>query len=568
MKSRILFSLLMAVGLASCYKLDRFPLYTGSSDSWYSTEEEVEMSLKNLYREEFWDIDALSWTDDVQTRNTAGPMTGGTLNSQNSDVASRWSNCYKAIARANTIIYNLQHNENLEIPQDKIDLYIAEALFVRAAEYAMLVTYFGDVVYTETPLSIEEAKHIGRTDKETILENVYRDFDIAAEVLPKETENRANKGVVYALKARYALYNGDWEIAYKAAKACMDLNVYELYPDYSELFLSKTRNSVESILVFPGSIEYGFLYKDTGSIKGFVTRNRGGYASSFPSLELLCSYLCTDGLPIDESPLFNPNKPFENRDPRCTATIVEFETEHLSVIYDPNPLVTKVYSKVHGGEITNKDCFGGDKYASYTGLVLKKGVDESWVNNGTFEVEADLIYIRYAEVLLTYAEAKIEAGEIDQSVLDAINMVRARAYGVDYTETGSYPAVTTTDQNELRKAVRIERRMELAFEGNRYIDLIRWRLAEKVFNTPYYKLLTKDALIEKVVNPGKWFFSADADCKIEVDENGFPDLSPLYKAGLLDIASQRMFDASRQYLWPIPADEVLSNPNLGQNDNY
>lgn len=113
--------------------------------------------------------------------------------------------------------------------------------------------------------------------------------------------------------------------------------------------------------------------------------------------------------------------------------------------------------------------------------------------------------MRYADVLLMYAEAKIEMNSIDQSVLDAINEVRARAYGVKLSETNAYPAVSTTNQAELRRTVRIERRMELAYEGIRYMDIIRWRLAEKVLNTGIYGMLDPAELKNKVVDAGLWF---------------------------------------------------------------
>lgn len=301
-----------------------------------------------------------------------------------------------------------------------------------------------------------------------------------------------------------------------------------------------------------------------GNIQGFSPRNRGGYASEYPSWDLFASFLCTDGLPIDESPLFDPHNPFKNRDPRCAATIVEFGTEHCGVVYDPNPNTTEVYSSVMGKNITNLDCKSGSQYASYNGLLRKKGVDESWINNGSFKVAYDYVFIRYAEVLLTYAEARIEAGKIDKSVLDAINMVRARAYKTDYTNSAAYPRVTTTDRNELRRIVRVERRMELAYEGQRYMDLIRWRLAEKVLNRPDYGLLDKDALVSKIIAKNLWFWPEVP----QIDEDGVADFSPLYDKGYCKIITKRQFDASKNYLWPIPSQEVITNPYLGQNDNY
>ncbi|MCS2523497.1 RagB/SusD family nutrient uptake outer membrane protein [Bacteroides ovatus] len=304
---------------------------------------------------------------------------------------------------------------------------------------------------------------------------------------------------------------------------------------------------------------------DVGAAMSYCPRNRGGYASEYPSWELFCSFLCTDGLPIDESPLFDPQNPFKNRDPRCTATIVEFGTEHVGVIYNPNPNISRVWSAIAGKEITNLDCKTGSQYASYNGLLRKKGVDELWINDGTFKVDPDFVFIRYGEVLLTYAEAKIETNDIDQSVLDAINQVRARAYKKDYAAATGYPKVTTQDRDKLRQIVRIERRMELAFEGSiRYMDIIRWKLAEKVLNLPNYGLLDKDELINKVVNKNKWFFPYTP----EIDEDGIADFTPMYNEGLIKIIVQRNFDTAKNYLLPIPSQEIITNPNLGQNDNY
>ena len=175
----------------------------------------------------------------------------------------------------------------------------------------------------------------------------------------------------------------------------------------------------------------------------------------------------------------------------------------------------------------------------------------------------DRIFIRLAEVYLTYAEAMIESGNIDDSVLDAINIVRARAYKVDYKGSG-YPKVTTKDRDRLRSIVRVERRMELAYEGHRRMDIIRWKIADQVLNTPDYGLLDKDALISKVIDKKQWFWPETP----EIDENGTADFSSMYSKGLCKLIARRQFDASKNYLWPIPSQEVITNPYLGQNDNY
>jgi hypothetical protein len=163
-----------------------------------------------------------------------------------------------------------------------------------------------------------------------------------------------------------------------------------------------------------------------------------------------------------------------------------------------------------------------------------------------------------------YAEAKTELGEIDQDMLDAsINKVRARAYKVAVTDKTKYPAVASTDQAAVRKAVRIERRMELALEGRRYEDLIRWKLAEKLLSKDIYGMLDPADLRTKVVKPGLWFFPQTP----AIDEDGDADFETMYNAGLVKLCAVRNFPA-HQYLWPIPTKEILINPNLSQNPGY
>ena len=247
--------------------------------------------------------------------------------------------------------------------------------------------------------------------------------------------------------------------------------------------------------------------------------------------------------------------------------MVEFGTYHLGVMYQPHPDSLKVWDQHNGVYKANNDSRGVNQYASYNGLVWKKWLKDGWYTSNRGDMPN--IVIRYADVLLIYAEAKIELEEIDQSVLDAINKVRARAYKVSYTETSSYPAVTSTDQSELRKTLRIERRMEFVFEGGlgtslRFADLIRWKLAEKALTKKDYGMLDPADIREKVVNPGLWFFPEIP----EIDEDGIPDFESMYSKGLIKILTIRAFDKSRNYLLPIPTKEILINSNLTQNPNY
>lgn len=561
-----LFFILTGMCLNACHDLNLNPLSEGSSENWYSTETEIEMALKDLYREVFWPMDEESWTDDYVYRESNHALLNGTFNGQSWEVTSLWTNQYKAIARANTILSNMEKAQELGISEKKIKQYIAEACFARAAMYARLISHFGDVVYLTEVIDIETAFTIGRSPRQEIIPMVYQDFDIAAADLPVSysgsSSQRATKGAAYALKARFALYNEDWAIAEQAAQACIDMKQYKLHTNYDHLFLTTTRNAEESIFVIPRSIE-NKVSIGGGVVLNAITRNPGGWGAMDPSWDLLAAYTCSDGLPIDESPLFDSHNPFDNRDPRCAATIVAFGSRHLGFDYDPHPDALEVMNYNTGKMQKNNDTRTNAQYASFNALVWKKGIDETWLENGK-DADPDKIIIRYADVLLIYAEARIEQNKIDATVLDAINDVRARAYGVTREQVAQYPVVTVTDQTALRKILRTERRMEFAKEGLRYMDLVRWRLAEKALSTKNYGILyPASKLREMVTNKGLWFWPSVP----QIDEDGIPDFSEMENAGQIAVLAQRNWD-NRQYLWPIPTKEILINLNLVQNPGY
>jgi len=559
---QLIFILIAGLLISSCGSLDLHPLSDGSSETWNSTPEEIEMSLNGLYKADFWLKDSDEWTDDWIYRDVTTEVTGATINGETGFVKDWWTKTYKAIARANNILQSISRAAKVLSPE-QINAYNAEARFVRASQYARLLTHYGNIVYTDSTLDIAQALNMKQMDKAEVLKKIYADFDAAAAVLKTTYGSaelkRATKGAALAMKARTALYMGDWTTARDAAKACMDLDVYKLHDNFSNLFLSKTKNSTETVFGLPRSVT---LKVTLGDCQNFVSRNSGGWAAKDPSWDLLCAFLCKDGLPIDESPLYNPRRPFDNRDPRCAATIVEFQTPHLGYVFQPHPDSVTVLKISDNKYVENKDTRSVAQYASFNGLLWKKGIDGDWLLN-SWTVEPDNIIIRFADVLLIYAEAKTMLGETDQSVADAINKVRARAYGTVYTNTTGYPPVTTTDKNALIKIIRTERRMEFAQEGIRYMDIIRWRLAEKVLNKPNYGLLEPAELRTKIVKPGLWFFPQTP----AIDEDGVADFTPMYSAGQIKQITVRKFDATRQYLWPIPSTEVLTS-HLTQNPNY
>ena len=566
---KLLFSAILSVLLLcnGCQNLEMNPLSQGSSENWFSNEEEFDMAVNQLYQLGYWwwetnrIFHADRFSDDYNQRETVYEWWIDNFTADNGQLRNCWSSTYAGVARANTVLENVAKARSKgDIPEAKILLYEAEASFFRACFYSYLIFMWGDVPFYTDYLLLEDAFKMGRTDKNVILKQIYADFDKAIAALPLSYAGlqRVTKGAAYAFKARTAIWMLDWPVAAAAAEACMKLNVYSLHPNFGELFLEKTRTSPELIFSLPRS---RVLMGDELGTASFYPRLPGGTAYCQPSWELFCSFTCTDGLPIDKSPLYDRKNPFKNRDPRLRATAVEFGSVHLGYVYDPGArTVLRVSTNTM---VNNNDSRLLQEYASYNGLALKKGVDEAWMVDKATDFSQKIM--RYGDVLLMYAEAKMEMNQIDASVLQAINMVRARGYGVGYTQTDRYPAVTETNQGKLRTILRTERRVELAWEGRRWFDLVRWHLAEVALTRPVYAH-PRAANLQAIIDSDDYFFPKGV--LPVIDENGLVDLSPLFATGKIIKVVDRSFNKNRQYLLPIPSNDMRICPNITQNPGY
>jgi starch-binding outer membrane protein, SusD/RagB family len=580
----------------ACVDLDLNPLSEGSSSNWYSTQQEIEMSVNDFYRTDFFPIEDMLWGDDVTARNTTSVVQNGTMTAEHGTVANRWQNYYKGIARALRLINNMEKARALGVSQANITQYEGEAYFYLGYAYGMLAFHWGDAILDKTGMTLEEAYSIGRSPKADVLTYSYQCLDEAAKRLPNSYsgKQRATKGAALAFKARIALRNGDYQTAAAASKACMDLNVYKLHNNYYNLFTASW--SDEWIFFFRGDVTLKRYYWAAADVLNSISRLAGGWGGQkAPSYELLCAYPCIDGKPIDESPLYNPKDFFENRDPRLAMTIVPFATAHnksvldgtynpqnyvwLGFEYTPAPTRTTVLRASDGVQVSNTDSKARAEHASYTGLLFKKYIDNSFLENGRQGAPTTYPMLRYGDVLLMYAEAMIELNQCTQEVLDlTINKLRERAYA----GTGiTYPRVLLGTQGAMRTIVRTERFIELAWEGHRYADLIRWKLAEKVYNRPSYFVrrawsgstswngneASVSAEYRQLIQNWK-----DGSYPIggipEIDENGIADLSSMANAGFIVVASERKFDATRDYLWPVPDSDRLINENLDQNPKW
>lgn len=554
-KLYITFIAVCSIVLYSCSDyLDKYPLEGPSSETYLTNETELLSALNGIYSmntygtaDEMTLATALDAATDIGYNRNAGGLQqlgNGNADTNNDYVNGVWLNAYKVIGRCNYLLDNM-HKAEANTSPDTYKAIRAEARFVRAYTYHYLIESFGGVPLVTTMLSLDESL-VPRSSKEDVLNFILDELKEAAADLPDDYKGtgRAAKSAALTIRARAALYNSKWDIAAQDAGTVIAMKTHSLHNNFEDLFKYAGQESNEIIWAHQYLTS---AKKTTSTTANLLSRNGKGYSNKVPSQSLVDAYQCTDGKDIDKSLIYDPEKPFENRDPRLTYTIAvpgsvffgyQFETHKDSLKcwnYNVNPAV----------RIDNQD--GINAYASFTGYCWKKYVDISDKDNPNAS-QLNATIIRYAEVLLIYAEAKIEANQIDQSVYDALNEVRQRP-------TVDMPAIPTgLSQTALRAIVRKERLYELAMEGFRWYDIRRWKIAEKVMNGSFYGRIPRGLLSSAPV----------------IDENGVPNYNSVANKAEMRIVEQRKFNNtnSRDYLWPIPERERTTNPNLEQNPGY
>jgi starch-binding outer membrane protein, SusD/RagB family len=489
-----LFLLPFAVILFSCSEsfLDTIATDQYNEANWWQTEGQAFYSLNGIYqvtrhsdigganklREESFSPNAYHQTTSTVAE---GIMTPG----NDARFMSCWNANYRGIGRANNFLANIHR---VTMDESLKQRFQGEAYFLRALFYSNLVNYYGGApLILESPDFATQAK-MPRNSREEVINQVLLDLDNAASLLPLSYSGpnigRATKGAALALKAKVLLYESRWAEAANYAKEVIDLGVYSLFPNYRRLFMLQNQNNSEVI--------FDVQYKDPEYYTPFDV-NLEEQGTNNITLDLVNSYLMIDGKSIHESPLYDPQNPYENRDPRLHQTVV-------------------IPGYMYKGRIVPKSHyygtgFGQKKYTTYEDDVTMPQITRTVIN---------FILLRYADVLLMYAEAQNETAGPDNSVYNALNQIRRRVNMPDI------PVGLSKDQ--MREVIRHERRIELAGEAQYYNDIRRWRIAE-------------------VVNVGP-VLNIDG---VSVQTRTFP---------------------ARNYLWPIHSILIQDNPALEQNPGY
>lgn len=536
-KSAVLLLLITANG---CKKfLDVSPVDQVTSALLFSNTNNADLFLNNVYaglQGPFGTFDPTeNFTDNAM--NGVNGQTSRVLYATSvytpSNAPSYWS-LYNNIRAANLFIKSVNESTLDEAWKKK---RLGEARFLRAYFYQVLWTHYGGVPIITDVLKQADGESIFKarnTDEETYKFIVDECAAIAEDLPAKSDAGRATKGAALTLKgwcelfAASALKNSTndlskWATAAATNKQVIDLNVYSLFQDYNLQFFEENNDNVETIFAkkYLGGTSLGGSREGLQGpwIVGGVQRAYGGVD---PTQELVDEYEMSNGLPITNSASgYDPQQPYKNREKRF----------YQSVIYDGAEWVGFEMVMRRGEGSRNETDLSNLNEATNTGYYLRKGLNPKYAINGSNQQNsANFIIFRYAEVLLNYAEAQNEAVGPDASVYEAINLVRHRSDLPDLA--------TGLTQNEMRIAIRRERRVELAFEEKRWYDLMRWKIAETNLNTNLHGMV-----IEKQGGVLKYTVVEAADAK-------------------------RIFYADKNYLYPIPQSAIDKNKNLTQNPNY
>lgn len=547
-------SILLAAG---CQKgLDLIPKDAISDATFWKTGADFKLAANNLY----FSLEGFNAAD-IQSDiayDVPNAVSNGTYQVAEND--SRWTNAYSYIRRCNKIIAKAAESPiSAELKQ-----FAGEAKFFRAYNYWMIYRLFGEVPIITRELDIDDEElYAPRASRKATVDFILQDLTEAAADLPNQTDlpggdiGRVTKGAATSLKARVALFEGTWaksrnstdaggylDIAIEAAAAVMNSAQYSLFTakggqSYRYLFIDEGDDAPEAILDRRYQV----------NISNHTYPSTVGEGHLLPTKKLADMYLCEDGLPITQSPLFKgydlTDSEFQQRDPRMTMTIA-IPGSGVRQLWYPEPVASWPFYPQRNAN---------------TGYTTYKFLSEDPVSNAApfaLGYDYDRHIIRYAEVLLIYAEARFEKnGAISDDDLDkSINPIRERA-GMRALTNAFVNANGLDMQEELRR----ERTVELALEGFRYDDLRRWKTAEhelpvdvkgiRIVGTPWAGPIVVEGQDR---NP-----YSDAGWQNRTDANGFI---------IVERASGRTFDPAKHYLMPLPTKEIMINPQLAQNPGW
>ncbi len=453
MKNKIIHFLLLPLILMGCNEdfLDLNPISQANVGNFYKTQEDMTNAVWGVYdilqRDGIYGF-SMMVAGENRSDNVTNTLKGQSysdfddfvISTNNSIINNLWNTHYAGIYRANVVLGRI---DNVPMDEALKNRYVAEVKFLRGLMYFNLVRIFGDVPLAITePVSIEEGYGHGRVPTTQVYQQILQDLSEAAQVLPVSYGGndigRATMGAALALLGKVYLTIQDFQSASTTLKKVIDLGVYELLPDYAALWDPANANHAESI--------FEIQYKKGGLGEGSRYPNDAAPRQSAAAVVEIGG---GQGIYIPESNMIDT---YETGDPRKETSLAEGYTSEAGD-YVPDPYILKLIEQpfqVHDSDI-------------------------NWT------------VLRYADVLLMYAEALNELSyEANGEAFTYLNMVRARVGLPFKTSDHTDPDLRISDQAAFRLAIDRERRVELAFEGHRWFDLVRTERYMEVMNARGY----------------------------------------------------------------------------------
>ncbi|MGZ3853207.1 MAG: RagB/SusD family nutrient uptake outer membrane protein [Flavisolibacter sp.] len=577
MKNSISRYLLLPIGLVlffqfSCNKaLDLKPINEISDADYWKSPDQFKLAANAFYGylRTFTDImndnpHSERRADLLYTRDGANPFSSGSNTIPLTD--ANWNTGYNRIRDVNYLLSKATEYSN----QTAIAQYIAEAKFFRAYVYFDLLQQYGGVPIITTPLSVNSPElQSPRNTRDEVVDFIVKDLEDAIAVLPLESaiaatdKGRVSKGAAQSFLARVTLYEGTWqEFRNNAARANTLLD--KAISNSNAVITSGQYQLFAPAILGDSAQKYMFILEDEKSNpaslgksanKEYILANRYSYTQRqirfnvtktclnnvfWGTKKLVDMYLCKDGLPIDKSPLFQgyatTRSEYANRDSRLQYSFM-IDGNYYWDNNNPGSRVTWT-----GDALDIANSRGVNNNATNSGYGPQKWCTERRLNDN--EEGYDYPVVRYAEVLLTYAEAIFERnGAITDADLDkSLNLVRNR---INKTMPKLSNAFVSNNGLDMRTEIRRERNIELFFEGFRVDDLKRWKTAQTE--------MPKD--LQGITWTGtQW-------------QTKWPGIASQVVNGVLRLQTGRTW-SDRNYLLPIPSQQIALNPNLTQNPGW
>ena len=484
--------------------------------------------------------DGLPTVDKTSSQtNNVDAFRNGRISAQNVVDESRWKDNYTGIRQANIFLANVDRAYLDASKRAMVKTWKAEARFLRAFYYFDLIKRWGGVpIVGDKVFTLDDDLNMPRNTFDQCVEYILSELNAvendlySINGLADANIGRATNGAAIALRARVLLYAASplnnpsndlakWEKAAAEAKKIIDMPAYSLHSSFQSLFY--TLKNTETIFIKESATSNNVELNN--SPVGYQTASYACKGYTSPSQGLVDAFLTLDGKMInDEGSGYNPQNPYANRDPRLKET----------VFYNGQTWLSRTVETFEGGLDKPNQMYPQTK----TGYYLRKFMGNNETATSLSSTHHSFIIMRYAEILLSYAEALNEynpAGSKTQ-IEDAIIQIRKRA-GINAGSDSRYGLPANYTQSQMREIIRNERRIELAFEEHRFFDIRRWKTAEFVMNTPVTGM--------KITKLANGTFSYE---KINVQNS--------------------TFDGTKMYLFPIPYSEIVGNSKMTQNPGW